>query len=948
MMDTGTLVVHAEWMASEAFFVWGTRGSGGIWDAFDLKNVLFAWHAPSYYGTTIETLEWHEKKGLLLTPLEALDYFAAPSCARHLPLKWGPLTEELIQISPHILSALEAGQFMPDYEQWKKGTLGWKINLSPDHQPSFEDTSAWLARLVPEWIDQDGSRKSVLKELEQQLSFRQGLSPVTAWMDEEDWLVAIGWKKNRLPFRICLKLNEPAYRDNWKLDIILQDRDNPAIIRTVEENGKPAIEEISLPKEWIDHQIRVQKDTKKWIMMLPWLREDKKPYSLKKQLSTDEAWRFLTEGSLRLVEAGYSIFLPEWWERIRRIKPRMRAKLKGQAGAARESLIGLKQLMEFDWKLVIEDLELTEGEFLRLLEEKRNLVQIRGRWVQIDPGLYEQMEQMVERMKKQKGLTLKDVLELHLLEGEDQVPVSGEADKTKQRLLLEVEVTDHLRQLIDRMTHAASIPDISTPKGFRGTLRPYQSEGISWMHFLRQLQLGGCLADDMGLGKTIQWISYLLKAKEDGGLSSPSLLICPTSVLGNWQMELKRFAPSLNVHLHYGPNRRKGVSFEQAVSGTDLVLTSYTLSHLDEEELSTVYWDSICLDEAQNIKNAYTKQAASIRKLKGHHRIALTGTPIENRLTELWSIFDFLNPGYLGTQREFTQRYVHSIERIQDTKSINQVQKLIRPFLLRRIKKDPAIQLDLPDKNEVKTFVTLSAKQASLYENYIRDMLDRLNQAGGMGRRGIILAALTKLKQICNHPALVLKERPGGPWEQRSGKLDRLVEMVHELRDEGDKCLIFTQFVDTGFLLQHVLEQELGHPVLFLHGGSSKADRDKMIARFQDLTLPEDEQRYVFLLSLKAGGTGLNLTAANHVFHFDRWWNPAVENQATDRAYRIGQTRNVQVHKFITLGTLEERIDEMIEQKLGLSQQIVGQGENWITELDTDELKELLSLRKDW
>lgn len=948
MMDTGTLVVHAEWMASGAFFVWGTRGSGGIWDAFDLKNILFAWHAPSFYGTTIETLEWREKQGIRLAPLEALDYFAAPSSAKHLPLKWGPLTEELIQISPHILSALQAGQFMPDYDQWRRGTLGWKLNLSPKYQPTLKETSAWLAQLIPEWVNQDGSRKAILRELEQQISFQQGVSRTTDWMDEEDWLMAIGWKKNRLPFRICLKLNEPVYRDNWKLDIVLQDRENPAIMRIVNDNGTPAAEEHPLPEEWLDHQNRVQRDIKKWMMMFPWLREDEEAPSLKKQLSTDEAWRFLTEGSLQLVEAGYSILLPEWWERIRRVRPRMRAKLKGQTSVSKESLVGLKQLMEFDWKLVIEDLELNEEEFLRLLEEKRNLVQIRGRWVQIDPGLYAQMEQMVQRMKKQKGLTLKDVLELHLLEGEEQARVSEEAEDTKQRLLLEVEVTEHLRQLIERMTNASSVPAVSTPQDFRGTLRPYQLEGISWMYFLRQLHLGGCLADDMGLGKTIQWISYLLKAKEDGQLSSPSLLICPTSVLGNWQMELKRFAPTLHVHLHYGPNRYKGHSFKEAVTGTDLVLTSYTLSYLDEEELNSVYWDSICLDEAQNIKNAYTKQAASIRKLKGDHRIALTGTPIENRLTELWSIFDFLNPGYLGTQREFTQRYVHSIERTQDTKSIQQVQKLIRPFLLRRIKKDPAIQLDLPDKNEVKTFVTLSAEQASLYENYIRDMLGKLNQAGRMERRGIILAALTKLKQICNHPSLLLKEQPGGPWEHRSGKLDRLVEMVQELRDEGDKCLIFTQFVDTGFLLQHVLEQQLGYPVLFLHGGISKADRDEMVARFQDLTLSKTEQRHVFLLSLKAGGTGLNLTAANHVFHFDRWWNPAVENQATDRAYRIGQTRNVQVYKFVTLGTLEERIDEMIEQKLGLSEQIVGQGENWITELDTEQLKELLSLRKDW
>ncbi|UQZ84827.1 RNA polymerase-associated protein RapA [Paenibacillus konkukensis] len=437
-------------------------------------------------------------------------------------------------------------------------------------------------------------------------------------------------------------------------------------------------------------------------------------------------------------------------------------------------------------------------------------------------------------------------------------------------------------------------------------------------------------------------------ASEAGAETAPSLLICPTSVLGNWQKELQRFAPELNVHLHYGPGRAKGEAFKSRCEGYDLVLTTYTLSHLDETELTQLEWSSICLDEAQNIKNAYTKQATSIRSLKSRHRIAMTGTPIENRLTELWSIFDFLNPGYLGTLREFTHRYVGAIERSNDPELVSKVQRLIRPFLLRRVKKDPAIQLDLPDKYEYKTFVSLTAEQGTLYENYIKEMFDRLDSLSPMERRGLILAALTKLKQICNHPSLMLKEPAGAPWQQRSNKVERLLEMVQELRQEGDKCLIFTQFVETGHMLQRILEQELASRVLFLHGGTPKAARDRMIAEFQDDAQPAEQQPAIFLLSLKAGGTGLNLTAANHVFHFDRWWNPAVENQATDRAFRIGQTRHVQVHKFVTLGTLEERIDEMIEKKQGLSQQIVGNGEQWITELSTDDLKELFALRNDW
>jgi SNF2 family DNA or RNA helicase len=334
--------------------------------------------------------------------------------------------------------------------------------------------------------------------------------------------------------------------------------------------------------------------------------------------------------------------------------------------------------------------------------------------------------------------------------------------------------------------------------------------------------------------------------------------------------------------------------------------------------------------------------------LQGDHRIALTGTPIENRLTELWSILDFLNPGYLGSLREFSHRYVAKIEKTKDVAAIGQVQKLIRPFLLRRVKKDPAIQLDLPDKNEMKAYVSLTTEQASLYENYIQDMFAKLERLKAMERRGLILAALTKLKQVCNHPALLLKEGVQTHTLGRSNKVERLLDMVNELRQEGDRCLIFTQFVETGHLLQNILQKELKEKVQFLHGGTPRAERERMIDTFQDESPDLENGSGIFLLSLKAGGTGLNLTAANHVFHFDRWWNPAVENQATDRAFRIGQTRHVQVHKFVTLGTLEERIDEMIERKQGLSQQIVGGGEGWITELSTDDLHDLFSLRRDW
>ncbi|MDF2959115.1 MAG: family helicase [Paenibacillus sp.] len=1002
MIDTTAITVHTRWIAPGCFFLWGTRYNGGISDANDLKNLLFAWHQPSFYGTFIEVTESLNVEGLQLPALEALDYFCSPSAVQHLKLDWSRELQELLHLAPHVKEALVQGRCMPDFAKWKAGELGWKLAL-PD-SVAAEGLSPlaqqWMDQLIPEWGEEDGMLRQSIRQLEQTYPLLQrGKLPADLWMDEEDWLVSIGWQTDGTPFRTCLQLSEPPQgRGSWPLRVILQDRADKDVLREVdaaaleeaaqagatalaaeaaEQPGgaeaperaaaalaaeaaearaadafaaHPALAE--LPAAWRPHLHRAAKDLAKWRRIQPSLQQSEDTPALRTELSQEEAWQLLTQGSLRLMEAGYSVFLPAWWERIRRWKPRLKAKIKSSVGSGPQAMFGLQQLMQFDWKIALGDIELTEEEFRALLEEKRKLVQIRGQWIQLDPTQLQQLEQVMKQVQKKQGLSFRDVLELHLLGSSE-----GEEEFGFQRSLqMEVELNEQLHEMVELLNHSKRPPLIDPPSSFRGTLRPYQVEGISWLLFLRRAGLGGCLADDMGLGKTIQMITYLLHMREQASSAAahaaeepaPSLLICPTSVLGNWQKELQRFAPELKIHLHYGPNRAKGEAFKDACQGHDLILTTYTLSHLDEVELSQVEWSSICLDEAQNIKNAYTKQATSIRSLKGQHRIAMTGTPIENRLTELWSIFDFLNPGYLGTLREFTHRYVTAIEKSNDPELVNKVQRLIRPFLLRRVKKDPAIQLDLPDKHEYKTFVSLTAEQGILYENYIKDMFDRLDRLSAMERRGLILAALTKLKQICNHPSLMLKEPAGAPWQQRSNKVERLLEMVQELRQEGDKCLIFTQFVETGHLLGRILEQELGEPVLFLHGGTPKAGRDRMISEFQGDTQLTEAQPGIFLLSLKAGGTGLNLTAANHVFHFDRWWNPAVENQATDRAFRIGQTRHVQVHKFVTLGTLEERIDEMIEKKQGLSQQIVGNGEQWITELSTDDLKELFSLRNEW
>jgi SNF2 family DNA or RNA helicase len=413
------------------------------------------------------------------------------------------------------------------------------------------------------------------------------------------------------------------------------------------------------------------------------------------------------------------------------------------------------------------------------------------------------------------------------------------------------------------------------------------------------------------------------------------------SVVGNWEHELRRFAPSLKVMTHHGPGRLSGEPFKEAVGRHDLVISTYALAARDRELLESVYWRGVVLDEAQNVKNASTKQAQAVRSFKADFRVALTGTPVENRLSELWSIMEFLNPGYLGSADRFRKNFSIPIERGNDAGTKAQLRTLVQPFILRRVKSDPTIISDLPEKLEFKVFCSLMPEQASLYEAVVREMMEAIDSSEGMQRKGLVLASLTKLKQICNHPAHFLSDHSALPG--RSGKLARLEEMLEEVVAADDRALVFTQYAEFGKELQSYLRERLGKDVLFLYGGTPRHVRDRLVSRFQN----DRRGPPIFILSLKAGGTGLNLTRASHVFHYDRWWNPAVESQATDRAFRIGQTRNVQVHKMICSGTLEEKIDEMIESKKLLAEQVVGAGESWLTELSTDELKSLFELRRE-
>ena len=420
------------------------------------------------------------------------------------------------------------------------------------------------------------------------------------------------------------------------------------------------------------------------------------------------------------------------------------------------------------------------------------------------------------------------------------------------------------------------------------------------------------------------------------------LLVCPTSVMGNWQKEAARFTPALPVLLHHGTRRaKKEAAFKKEAKQQAIVVTGYPLLHRDFDLLKQIKWGAVILDEAQNIKNPETKQAKAARSLKADHRIALTGTPVENNVGELWSIMEFLNPGFLGTQAAFKRQFFLPIQTDHDPEATHRLKRLTGPFILRRMKTDKTIIDDLPEKLEMIVFTTLTKEQASLYRAVVKETTSALDDSEGIQRKGLILATLLKLKQVCNHPAQFLHD--GSAIAGRSGKLARLTEMLEEVYEVGERTLIFSQFTEMGTMIKRHLQETFGREVLFLHGGVPQKQRDRMVERFQQ----DRDGPPFFLLSLKAGGTGLNLTRANHVFHFDRWWNPAVENQATDRAFRIGQTRNVQVHKFVCMGTVEERIHDMIERKQAIVESIVGASENWITELSTSDLKKLFRLRKE-
>jgi non-specific serine/threonine protein kinase len=651
------------------------------------------------------------------------------------------------------------------------------------------------------------------------------------------------------------------------------------------------------------------------------------------ELTTNQAHSFLHEWAPLLRGQGFGVTLPAWAEHREHrlglelvVRPQQPSPAGAEVGIAS---FGLSSMLEFDWQVAIGGQPLATDEFERIASQTTPLVKVRGIWVDLDR---QAAEKALRFLRKQPGgtMTLAEAIRFG----------SGAGDLDAGLPIVALKGTSWIERFLSDAADAR-IETLDQPPEFRGTLRPYQRTGLNWLAFLDSLGIGACLADDMGLGKTIELIALLLHERRGDSVVGPTLLFAPMSVVGNWEREIQRFGPTLRVLVHHGPDRLSGTAFTDAARQHDVVITTFGLAQRDLKDLRRVQWHRIALDEAQKIKNPSANQTIAIRSLPSKHRAALTGTPIENHLSELWSIMEMLNPGILGSAASFRKHFAIPIEKLGDQQRAAQLRRMIRPFILRRLKSDPDIACDLPEKMEMRVYCNLTPEQASHYERTVNALLAEVDSTSGIRRRGMILATLTRLKQVCNHPAHLLRD--SGPLDGRSGKCERLVEMLEEVLAEGDEALVFTQYREMGALLVRLLTTRLRIEVPFLHGGTPAKERNRMVIDFQD---PNSTVR-VFLLSLRAGGFGLNLTKANHVFHFDRWWNPAVENQATDRVHRIGQTRRVQVHKFVCIGTIEDRIDQVLSEKAALADQIVGSGDQWLTGLSSNELRDYLTLSRD-
>ncbi|MFE5580069.1 SNF2-related protein [Kitasatospora sp. NPDC056531] len=748
--------------------------------------------------------------------------------------------------------------------------------------------------------------------------------------------------------RLCIRLLEPLgpdpddpegrpSDDAWQLEFLLQAVDEPSLLVRAADLHEGGAAHAALARKATDGRepadvlVAELARAAHRCPALEGLRHRPRPSAL--PLDRAGALDFLRTAAPALAENGFGVLLPAWWRRRPRLGLALRAATPPAPGAlAVAGQVDRDAVVAFRWQAALgpDGTPLTEQELAELAAAKQGLVRVRGTWLEADPA---QIAAALAFLTEQRDgrLAAADLLRL-ALDPEATVaglPVTG------------VRADGPLGDLLAGRAADPADPDaLALPPDFRAELRPYQRRGLAWLRTMSGLGLGAVLADDMGLGKTVQTLA-LLAAERAEGATGPTLLVCPMSLVGNWQREAERFAPGLRRHVHHGTGRLGAERLAEAVRGVDLVITTYGLVQRDLAALRAIRWRRVVADEAQYIKNTGTAQSRAIRALPvTRHRIALTGTPVENRLAELHAVLDFANPGLLGPAERFKERYAIPVELHRSPERTAELRRRTGPFVLRRLKSDPAVAVELPAKQEMTVWCNLTAEQAGLYQAVVADLLQRVEGIRGVERRGTVLAAIGKLKQVCNHPAQLLHD--GSPLGERSGKVARLAELLEEALAEGDRTLVFTQYAEFGTMLRPYLERRLGEEVLFLHGGVPRARREELVRRFQSPDGPR-----VFLLSLRAGGTGLNLTAANQVIHLDRWWNPAVEEQATDRAFRIGQRRDVQVRRLVCVGTVEERIDELLTDKRSLAETVVGEGEHWLTDLPVGALRELVTLTRE-
>lgn len=751
----------------------------------------------------------------------------------------------------------------------------------------------------------------------------------TVWKQWRRWRDRIQRSALHADERVCFRLTDakPHEPDAWRLEWLLTSRSDPSLLVPLTKfwtsagMSGPAPESVQEVLIQLGQAARIY--SKLWGGM-----GSAAPSGV--VLNRGEALEFLRSHAPVLQGAGFRVIVPAWWTETGQRRLRLRLTARGSsesqaAGTMSSGIFGFNSLVQFEPQVILDGEPLTAEEWKGIAAAKEGLVELRGRWMELRADEVARLEEYWDSGGALQTMTVGDLFRAEAAAGEDGFEIAHEGDLG--RTLAALRGTGHLEML-------------AQPEGFVGELRTYQIRGFSWLAYLESLGFGACLADDMGLGKTIQVIATVLADKLRNPDAGPTLLIAPTSVLGNWQRETRRFAPVLTTCIQHGPQRAKTrQEFEASIKGMDLVIVSFGGARLDAAIHKKIQWRRLVVDESQNVKNPTAAVTKAVRAIPAERRIALTGTPVENRLTDLWSLFSVLNPGYLGTVTEFRKNFERPIMKDGERAIAERLRSLVRPFILRRMKTDKAIIKDLPEKLEQNSYCNLTLEQAKLYEAVVRDAEAQMESEDGINRLGLILSTLTKLKQICNHPAQYLQDASEFS-ESRSHKLARVCEMLDEIEAERESVLVFTQFAEVGNALEDLFRRRYGGAVYYLHGGTPRARREHMVEEFQR----QDSDPAIFVLSLRAGGTGITLTRANHVIHFDRWWNPAVENQATDRAYRIGQNKTVFVHKMVTMGTLEERIDELIESKKKLADDIVGSDESWLANLDNETFRGLVSL----